>query len=314
MFYPELTINQVKAILLSMAENKNTSVITIEKFFHKYLVNKPHPVLGIHYPFAVRCSPNEYGPNSKPDSTVFKNIGRCSYNPCVDSIGLQRSNYEKQQVFYAALPAKANVVSAEMTALLEVGIKEAKNKSIDTAYYTLSKWKINRILNVLVLPFSKRSYKKNIDFKLINKEFDEILKRLCGDDLFMYYYFKEFLEFMSNIFCKRSKGNIYYKISSAFYNSVVKLFAQKNNKYFNYKPPSDYHLDGILYPSANTKAEGMNICLSKSVVDDKSIECEMVIMYKMKRCFKNKKNIFYFPASSEAIPDLSNKLCFKAIW
>jgi hypothetical protein len=311
----ELSINQVKAILLSMAHDKNVSPCLIEKFFEKFLIKKPLPIIGVSFPFVVRCSPNDCNSTAKSEDVVFKNVRRCSYNPNIDSIRLQRCNYEKQQVFYAAAPSpKTNQVSIGMTALLETAMVFAKNKKIKRWYFTLSRWKLNRTLNVFVLPFSARACKRNSDFKQMNTEFKKIIRRLSDNDLELCQYFFEFLEFMSNIFCKAGKKEIYYKISSAFFNAVIKFADKQNNLFFNFTPPSDYKIDGIIYPSANSKAEGMNACLRKETIDNLALECDLAVIYAMQRCPNNPKNITFPLASNESIPDGNGNLHFKNVW
>gem|GEM_PF-4827315 len=310
----ELTINQVKAILLSMAENEKTTPIFIQKFLEIFLIKKPILVVSVKYPFFVRCSPNDYSANANSCDAVFKNTSRCSYNPNSNSIGLQRCNYAKQQVFYASAPANSNQVSADMTALLEVSMNCVKNKQISRSYFTLSRWKLNRPLNMAVLPFSRRSRKRDGDFKLMNKEFDRVLKQSTEGDSERYQYFKAFLEFMSNIFCKRIKGNCYYKISSAYFNAMMKITDERKNVFFNFDPPTDYQIDGILYPSANSKAQGMNICLRKEVIDDLSLECDYVAMSAMQRNPNNLKDIVFPKVANEHIPDANGDIHFTHIW
>lgn len=311
---PDLSINQVKAILLSMAEDDSVTPLLIQTFFEKFLVRKPLLILSFNYPFLARCSPNDYSVNAKSTDAVFKNVSRCSYNPNNNSIKLQRCNYEKQQVFYGSVPAKAKQVSADMTALLEVSLDYVKNKNINRWYFTLSRWKVNRPLNMVVLPFSKRSHSRNEDFKAMNKEFNRILKQSTEGDKELYFYFKDFLEFISNVFCKRGKKNCYYKISSAYFNAMLEIIEKQRLTFINYKPTGKYIIDGIIYPSANTKAEGMNVCLRKELVDDSSIKCDMAVMSAMQRDASNFKHITFPNVSNESIPDENGDLHFNRIW
>lgn len=310
---PELSINQVKAILLSMADDETVSPQLIQKFFERFLFRKPLLILNLNYPFLARCSPNDCSINANSSDVVFKNSSRCSYNPNPQSIKLQRCNYEEQQVFYAAAPAKAKQVSADMTALLEVSLVYVKNKEINKWYFTLSRWKVNRTLNMVVLPFSRRSYMHNEDFKVMNIEFDKILKDSVGDNKNLYIYFKEFLKFMSEIFCKRGRKNCYYKISSAYFNAVLEVTEKQNLAFINYKPNGKYKVDGIVYPSANTKAEGMNVCLRKELIDDFTLECDMAVMSAMHRDPSNLKHITFPNVSNESIPDENGNLNFHSI-
>lgn len=301
-----LSINQIKAILESMANDREVKPELIEAFFSRFLIKKPLPVAkqASNY-FVVRASLNDYDKGE-----VFTNISRCSYNPNIENIKLQRCNYEHQQVFYAAIPTNGKQVTASMTALLETSISLVKNKEINRRYFTLSRWRFNRDINVVVLPFTKRSIRKSIAFRELNSLFDKNLKELCNDDIFLYRYFKDFLEYISEIFCRTKDREKAYKISSAFFNAVLSFeyFFTEN------KSKSKYSIDGIIFPSANTKAEGMNIAFKKSLIDDGLLTCDLVIMYSMLRKSNNDKVIFFNDASKEQEPDENGNFKFNAIW
>jgi hypothetical protein len=119
---------------------------------------------------------------------------------------------------------------------------------------------------------------------------------------------------MSNVFCKRGKKDYYYKISAAYFNAVLKVTSERKASFFNYIPGEDYKIDGIIYPSSNTKAEGMNICLRKETVDNKSVECDWVAMTALQRNPTNQKDITFQPVSNEIIPDENGDLHFNGIW
>lgn len=97
-----ITINQVRNLLLAMANDKRVSPEFIQNFINKLLLYKPIPTIVFKFSFVVRCSPNNIGLGE-----VFQNVSRCSYNPKIDYIPLQRCNYPKQQVFYAAVTSDA---------------------------------------------------------------------------------------------------------------------------------------------------------------------------------------------------------------
>ncbi|MEJ7682268.1 MAG: hypothetical protein WKG06_31345 [Segetibacter sp.] len=58
---------------------------------------------------------------------------------------------------------------------------------------------------------------------------------------------------MSDVFCERENKQYWYRISSAFFNYIMKYGDEQNEK-----------LDGMIYPSANSEAAGMNIVLKKN--------------------------------------------------
>jgi hypothetical protein len=70
--------------------------------------------------------------------------------------------------------------------------------------------------------------------------------------------------------------------------------------------------DALIYPSSNTKGEGMNIVLTKEYVDRKNIYCDLVVLYTVNRNPNDNKNIWFIPFA-QAIPDELGNLDFKPI-
>lgn len=290
------SIFQVKAILLSMAEDEEVALKCIENFFLKFLLRVALPYQKLHYPFIARCNINQSG-------EVIKHVNRCSYNPNKNKIVLQRCNYPCQQVFYGAIPCETENVSADMTAMLETTLEYVKNKKVSQLYMTLSRWTIIKPIYVYVLPFSKKSSRHNKDFRQLNKLFQLELRKLTNDDEVEYKYLLHFLEFLSEVFCKKKSKQKYYRISSAFYNAIMKLDVTQK-----------FNIEGLIYPSANSKAEGMNVVLQKVVVDEYKLDCDMAIMYKMQRTPNNVKEVFFSYVSNEVSPDSNGNFRFTTIY
>lgn len=312
----ELTTEQVKNILISMAESPSVSPKDIQNFFDKFLVLHPQPILNITSPFLVRCGINDNSPNAKSEDVVFQNKSRCSYPP-ESRVKLQRCNYDNQSLFYAALPCiDPNAPRAELVAILETGFDIFRDKEINNYYFTVSKWNIKSALSLVVLPFSTIAFNKNSDYRSTNEQFKKHLKAITSTNEDYEYWFS-FLTFMSDVFCQIREKEKYYKISSAFFNSIIKLcnnggkifIENEGRQELNY-----YQIDGIMYPSANTEASGINICLKKEVIDNSKVEMELAVMYKMNRDKNSFKSLTLVPASSIAIPDELGNLCFKSIW
>jgi hypothetical protein len=291
-----MTALEMKALLLKMAADKSIPVEAIEKEITEFIRGKPIlPFRDFPFAFVVRCSPNN---GVKDGSEIFNHVNRCSYHPIAEKVEMGRCNYEKQQVFYAAVTSDVDGLSASSLAIIEGGWRYIKNKRIQRYYFTLSRWRTNRILKVFALPFAKRSHRKNRDFKTMNRDYIRLLRKACKDYWADYRELKTFMMFMSNVFCKRTRGNYYYRISSAFTNSILK-----------YAP----EMDGIIYPSAQTRAEGMNIVLRKDLIDNGTLKCDYVTMMAMQRDPSNPKHIVFPKASPDTIPDINGKLHFQHI-
>src|SRR5687767_11897860 len=98
-----------------MANNPNISPNELEAPIDAYIKGKPIlPYTDFAYAFVVRSSPNTLSPGE-----VFKSISRCSFPPDPEKIRIQRCNYDKQQVFYAAVTADTETIKAADTAMME---------------------------------------------------------------------------------------------------------------------------------------------------------------------------------------------------
>lgn len=231
------------------------------------------------------------------------NVSRCSYVPdCLkDNIPLQRCNIEKQQVFYASIPGgMLNLRDGAQPSLMETTMQ----KIIDDPTFNLrdaavSRWRIKVQPIFWYLPHYSHSILKNQNFKSLHEQFDTFLKNDCEPE--NYQNFTEKLNYLSGLFCGNYNRERTYKVTAAYYNTVMRLFKPFNNG-----------CDALIYPSANTEGEGMNIVLTKEYVDRKSIYCDLVVLYKIIRNPNNLKNIRFIPYA-QAKPDENGNLDFKPL-
>lgn len=278
--------------VLNLAHDRNSSLRQIQALITHFFKNKYITHLGSLQQYVVRCSMNGSG-------EVFKNITRCSYNPQTHDIKLQRCNYPEQQVFYCSMYSDTDLASSSMTCIVETAWEHIENFEETRTYCTLSRWQCTRPLRLWVLPFSEQSCQKNRDFKRIRETMTGLISNSDRDKDEMI----KPLEFMSDIFSKRNDKQVYYKISSAFYNSL--LFYEK---FFETK------YDGLIYPSANTEGAGLNIALKKELIDDKTLFCDVATMYSILRSPRNPKNITAVPASNNAWTEDNGRLRFTTIF
>lgn len=232
---------------------------------------------------------------------ICRNVSRCSYVPdCIkDKIPLQRCNFEKQQVFYASIPGgMVNFSDGAQPSLMETVMQRIiDDPTFDLREVAASRWKITRQPVFWFLPHYEDSRKKNKNFAFLFNHFDNFLKD--NDANGNYQDFTEKLNYLSDLFCRNYNREKTYKVTAAYYNKVIKSFK-----------PFDSCYDALIYPSANTEGEGMNIVLTKDYVDMKNIYCDLVVLYKIKRNPNNPKNIWFAPYA-QATPDEDGKLDFK---
>lgn len=291
-----MNLEEFKDKIFKEVFKSNSNQEKIEKLIASYFGHLPIPTLQLTYSFLGRCRYNKPG-------EVFSHVDQLSYNPKKENIYLQRCNYEGQQVFYGALPTNSGNASLLSTAVVEICLEYIKDEDINLHYMTLSRWHITRPLEVFILPYSKQSQDRNIDFKNAKENFDTIIENFASQNKVQNSLYIDSLEFISDIFCKKEDKVKYYKISSAYYNFIMNAAAKKNKL-----------IDGLIYPSANTEAAGMNIVLNKELIDDKIIFCDHAVMYKGQRYPNDKKRFSMPKASNEVEISDDGKFCFSSIW
>lgn len=283
-----MLFEQFREKLETLAGIEIYNVRAIQALITYYFKNKPLPYLDCNHEYIVRASKNKPG-------EIFDNISRCSYNPFPDTISLQRCNYPRQQVFYCSLYSKTEYASTSMTCLVETGWEYIEDIKLSSCLFTLSHWRLKRPLKLFVLPFSKISNEKNEDFKRVRKNIElDISSKFKNTDEII-----QALEYMSDIFCKREEKKKYYKISAAFFNSLLFYQYYKNISY-----------DGLLYPSANTEGSGINLALYKSLIDTKVIEGSVATVCMMNRNPNNPKHLIALPISNDSYATKNGNLHF----
>src|SRR6266568_1782058 len=103
-----MNFNDFKNLLHQLAQKEENNLREIQALITKYFKNKAISHLESIQQFVVRCSLNKPG-------EVFRNISRCSYNPNIKNIPLQRCNYSEQQVFYCSMPTDTDFATASLT-------------------------------------------------------------------------------------------------------------------------------------------------------------------------------------------------------
>ena len=78
----------------------------------------------------------------------------------------------------------------------------------------------------------------------------------------------------------------------------------------NFDSTKKKNVDGFLYPSANTEAAGLNVVLSKKLIDEKVVFCDYIMMYSIQRDPNDLKSIAFLPSSNPAIPNSDGSINF----
>ncbi len=278
MVLDRIELNLLKEQLWNLASDKTISVFEIETFLRNFFKKKPLPLVNIAYENYCRCSLNNKG-------EIFKSVARCSYNPYIDSIKLQRCNYEKQQVFYAAVPTQAQV-KCTGTSIMEVTWEHISNHFLDYYFVTLSRWITKRLLKVFFFPDLKteQSVEQGVDTERDMME----SAGLSQQDI---PYYLAVLKFFREVLGIKDDKEIWYRISAAFYNCIMRFSGDENRQ-----------IDGMVYSSANTGKVGTNIVLKKELIDNGTLYCDYVQMWIAKRNSSNPTDIWFHPVSDGVKP------------
>jgi hypothetical protein len=275
----------------------NEELKQLNRVMREFYVDKPITVVLATPPFLARARVNYNG-------VIFSKRGEMSFNPFKDQIEMQRANYPGQQVFYGSCPTKSDLGSCQNTALMETVWEHVKDHKIMRQYLTLGRWKVKRPLRVCILPFSDISCQQNGDFREANENYHNFLdKQLQNISVSKRKEYLGSLEFISTIFCQTEKKEFCYRISASYFN-MIKYNIEANGMF----------LDGLIYPSANTGAAGMNIALSGEIINENTLEFDNVVMMAMQRNPSDPKRITFEGVSNEAIPDSTGRFKFSNIW
>ncbi len=292
-----MNLEEFKHLILEVS-TESADIEIISQILRDYYINIPITTVELKVPFVARARINYNG-------EMFSKREHLSYNPNPDFIKMQRANSEGQQVFYAAVPNPGeDIGSCQNTALLETAMEYVRDYKISRQIITLSRWGLKRPLIVSVLPFYELSYKKNEDFRKANDEYRKLInEKLQGVSQEKKTEYISSLEFISEVFCKTENKQLYYKISSCYFNMIIEV-----TKYNN------IHLDGLLYPSANTGAAGGNLALLKGAIDSNALEFDYAVMMAMHRHPSNPNDITFYPVSEGIAPDMHGNFNFSAVW
>lgn len=248
-------------------------------------------------PFLIRTSLLD-------ENETCTNVSRCSYVP--DSkrnrIPLQRCNLEKQQVFYASIPGgMSNFRDGAQPSLMETTMQKIiDDPTFDSKKAVASRWQIKHPPLFWFLPHYASSINSNENFKFLFNQFEGFLKN-NSESIDDHQNFTKKLNYLSQLFCRNYEKEKTYKVTAAYYNKVMSV-ANPDNSYY----------DALIYPSANTKGEGMNIVLTKDYVDKQNIYCDLVVLYEINRNPRDANNVWFTP-TAQAVPDKFGNLDFKPL-
>lgn len=278
MWLDKIDVHSLKEHLWNLASDESISIFEIETFLRNFFKRKPLSHSEAVFEFYCRCSLNE-------KDQIFKSVDRCSYNPFISKIELQRCNYDEQQVFYAAVPVEAKI-NCVGTALLEVSWEHISNLFLDYYFVTLSRWRTTRNLKVFLFPDLQP---EEAIAQGVNTEKDLRTSEKVNDEDIP--YFLAVMKLFKEILGTKENKKVWYRISSAFYNCIMRFGKEEN-----------LMIDGMVYSSANSEKLGTNIVLNKELIDNDTLYCDYVRMYIARRNYSDPTDIWSHPVSDGVQP------------
>lgn len=161
----------------------------------------------------------------------------------------------------------------------------------------------NTTYQIICSTVLKKSIEQNPHFKEANVHFEKAFLQMFGkNQTETINYFRDCLEYISDMYMAEENKHICYRISSAFFNFIMEASSKGN-----------YGIVGLMYPSANTRAAGINIALQKDVVDRGIIKCDLVSMFCLQRTPNNPKDVTFPFVSDSVKPDEHGNFKFSYV-
>lgn len=258
--------------LTKEVEKSDSNFSTLKQTWIQLLSSLPLPIYKLENSFILRSRPNFNG-------EVFKSISDISYNPFADRVELNRFNLKGESVFYGALPITSKFVNGALTTMCE-SYKDIflKQSSVFEQNLTIGKWKIHEPIKVALLTFYKVAVQKSEHVQNLIPTYLEFIRRCCNEE--DQYKCLLFFNYFSECAGKRFDNDNNYLLTTAFYHALREFYKEDM---------------GILYSSSMTDNYGLNIVLTKEIIDKKYLELELAVMYKWMRDLKDQNHFTILP-------------------
>lgn len=269
---------------------KKPDFVKLKSLCLELICRLPLPVQLLQDSFILRGRENYNG-------EVFNKIQDLSYNPYSDSIRLGRFNFEKEQIFYGALPITTHNASGQLTTICE-SCKELFDSvsDQDNRYFTVGKWNITKPIKTIVLTFFENAEKTSWHIGNLNPGYQRFLSSVCNtEDL---EKCNKFYSFFSGYAARKYDSNDKYLLTTSFFQALRQYYGEDV---------------AVLYSSSMTDNTGLNIALSRQIIDTGHLNLEGVVMFKVTRNRNNFKNYLIVPCTDYALPEKDGRFRFRYI-
>jgi hypothetical protein len=265
-------INNLIAKLKAEVEKENPSFTLLEDTCYDLICRLPIPIHLFENTFVLRARPNE--------PQLFSKQSEISYNSEKPHlIKLQRFNLDEEQVFYCAAPIDGHNANGTITTISE-SFKEIfdEKNNWQRKSLTIGKWNIQKSIKLLSLAFYDRALNKSFHLQNIVPPFQMFLDEVF--DIEDQEKCRLFYGFFSQCAGKTTDTRNNYLLTTAFYHAVRKYYGEEV---------------GILYSSASTENYGINIVLSKKIIDSDYLNLDSVVVYELFKNPFNEYRLFALP-------------------
>lgn len=277
------TINELIFSLKKEIEKETPSFQFLEDTCYDLISRLPLPVHLYEHSFLLRARPNE--------PTLFSKQSEISYNSEKPQlITLQRFNLDEEQVFYCAAPIDGHNANGSITTIAEC-FKEIFDKKSNWQHkaLTIGRWMVRKPIKLIALAFydvalKTSTHMQNIIpyFKLfLDSAFDTEDRRKC----------QLFYGFFSECAGKVNDTRNNYLLTTSFYHAVKRYYGEDV---------------GILYSSSTTDNFGINVVLSKKIIDDLYLKLDKVIVYELLKDPFREKHILGLPTMEANVDEKGN--------
>ena len=209
--------------------------------------------------------------------------------PILETYRCKDVTIQINKFFYGSIPGgMTNFSDGAQSSFMETCLDRIKNDAtFDKRFVVATRWMFLKPALLWILPFHSESIELNKNFKFLFNQFNSFLYEHSIDES-SYTDMKSRVEYLSGLFCRNENKSAVYRVTATFHNEVIRTFNDRLQD----------KLQGLIFPSANTKGEGMNVVLNKDFINEENIRCDHAVLYYFQRDPRNIMDISFLPIAS----------------
>ncbi|MDN3655534.1 hypothetical protein QWZ08_07850 [Ferruginibacter paludis] len=277
------TIESLVDSLKNEVKKLNPSSLFLETVCYDLISRLPLPLHKYDDTFVLRARENI--------SNLFTTKSEISYNSTKpEVISLGRFNRANEAMFYCTAPISGPNVNGALTTITET-CKEIFDEESNWQHksFTIGKWIVQKHIKLVALAFFDEALKKSVHMRNIIYHFDQFLDSAFNEE--DQVKCRMFYGYFSQCAGKVNDTDSNYLLTNAFYFAIRKYYGEET---------------GILYSSATTENHGINIVLTKEIVDSGYLKLDAVVLYEIIKSSSNFYNISCMPLMQSLVDQNGN--------